>query len=66
MKTVNVTMTMVTEDLLYQHVIARFTPDELCEILDISTEDFVDKFYDEIMDDPRVREILGIPDDDDS
>lgn len=57
-------MTMVTEDLLYQHVIARFTPDELCEILDISTEDFVDKFYDEIMDDPRVREILGIPDDD--
>lgn len=50
------------EELLYNHVINRFTPDELCEILDISTEDFVDKFYDEIMGDPRVRSALGIED----
>lgn len=48
------------EDILYQHVINRFTPDELCEILDISTEDFVDRFYEEIMRDERVREILGL------
>ena len=49
-------------DELLKHVIDRFTPDELCEILDISTTDFVDKFYDEIVGDPRVREALGIDD----
>lgn len=48
------------EDTLYQHVINRFTPDELCEILDVSTADFVDRFYEEIMEDERVREILGL------
>lgn len=48
------------EDILYQHVIDRFSPDELCEILDISTKDFVDRFYDEIISDTRVRELLGV------
>lgn len=51
------------EDELLKHVIDRFTPDELCEILDISTTDFVDKFHDEIMEDPRVREALGLDED---
>lgn len=50
------------EEELYRHVIDRFTPDELCEILDISTTDFVDKFYDEIMGDERVRSALGLDD----
>ena len=55
------------EDQLYQHVINRFSPDELCEILDITTEQFADKFYDEIMENPRVRSALGLEDvDDDS
>lgn len=49
---------------MMKHVIDRFTPDELCEILDISTTDFVEKFYDEILEDPRVREALGYIDDD--
>jgi hypothetical protein len=52
------------EDELMKAVIDRFSPDELCEILDISTTDFVNKFYDEIIDDPRVREVLGIDEDD--
>jgi hypothetical protein len=51
------------EDDLIKMVIDRFTPDELCELLDISTTDFVNKFYDEIIDDPRVREALGIDED---
>lgn len=55
------------EDQLYQHVINRFSPDELCEILDITTEQFADKFYDEIMENPRVRSALGLePDDEDN
>ena len=53
------------EDELYNHVIDRFTPDELCEILDISSKDFVDRFYDEVMGDPRVRSALGLEDSDD-
>lgn len=52
------------ETELYNHVIDRFSPDELCEILDISTKDFVDKFYDEIMADSRVRSALGLDDED--
>ena len=52
------------ETELYNHVIDRFSPDELCEILDISTKDFVDKFYDEIMGDERVRSALGLEADD--
>ena len=40
-------------------VIDRFTPDELCEILDIGTAEFADKFYDEIVSDPRIREACG-------
>ena len=48
------------EDILYQHVIDRFSPDELCEILDLSTKDFVDKFYEEIINDPRVQDLLGL------
>jgi hypothetical protein len=48
------------ETELYNHVISRFTPDELCEILDISTEQFADKFYDEIMESPAVRSALGL------
>lgn len=50
------------EEELYRHVIDRFTPDELCEILDISTTDFVDRFYEEILCDPRVRSALGLDD----
>lgn len=48
------------EDLLYQHVINRFTPDELCEILDLDIKEFVDKFYDEIISHPDVRDLLGV------
>jgi len=48
------------EDELYQHVIQRFSPDELCEILDITTEQFADKFYDEIMESASVRSALGL------
>lgn len=48
------------EDTLYQHVINRFTPDELCEILDITTEQFAGKFYDEIMESVSVRSALGL------
>lgn len=54
------------EDTLIKAVIDRFTPDELCEILDISTTDFVDKFYHEILGDPRVIEALGLDPDEDS
>lgn len=50
------------ETELYNHVIARFTPDELCEILDISTEMFADRFYDEIMESPAIRSALGLDD----
>lgn len=48
------------ETELYNHVIVRFSPDELCEILDISTEQFADKFYDEIMESAAVRSALGL------
>ena len=47
---------------MMKHVIDRFSPDELCEILDISSTDFVEKFRDEILEDPRVREALGLDD----
>lgn len=52
------------ETELYNHVIARFTPDELCEILDITIENFADKFYDEIMESKAVRSALGLDDED--
>lgn len=47
------------EDILYQFVINRFSPDELCEILDLTTEQFAGKFYDEIMDNEDIRAICG-------
>jgi hypothetical protein len=52
-------MVIDEDEEMMKHVIDRFTPDELCEIMDINTKDFCDKFYDEILDDPRVREALG-------
>lgn len=56
----------MNEDELIQAVIDRFTPDELCELLDISTTDFVDKFYDEILESETIRVELGFDDDPDS
>lgn len=50
-------------DELIRAVIDRFTPDELCELLSLSTSDFTDKFYDEIMESETIRVELGIIDD---
>jgi ribosome assembly protein YihI (activator of Der GTPase) len=56
----------MNEDELIQAIIDRFSPDELCEILDISTIDFVDKFYDEVLESETLRVELGIDDDDEA
>lgn len=47
-------------DELIKAVIDRFSPDELCELLDLTTEQMTDKFYDEILDNEKVREALGL------
>ena len=52
----------MNEDELIAHIIDRFTPDELCEILGISTSDFVDKFYDEVLESEPLRVELGLDD----
>lgn len=50
-------------DELIKHVIDRFSPDELCEIMKISTADMADKFYDEILEDENIRIALGLDED---
>ena len=47
-------------DELIKAIIDRFSPDELCELLDLTTEQMTDKFYDEIIDNEKVREALGL------
>lgn len=49
-------------DELISHIIDRFSPDELCEILGTTTADFVDKFYDEVMESTALRAELGLDD----
>lgn len=51
-------------DELLKIVIDRFSPDELCELLGLTTADMADKFYDEILDNERVRDALGLDEDD--
>jgi hypothetical protein len=50
-------------DELIKAVIDRFSPDELCELLDLTTADMADKFYDEIIDNEKVRDALGLDED---
>lgn len=48
------------EDTLIQHVINRFSADELCELLGLEPEDIVEKFYDEILSNSNIREAIGL------
>lgn len=48
------------EDEIIKTVIDRYSPDELCELLNLSTSDMVDKFYDEILDNEEIRFELGL------
>lgn len=50
-------------DELIKAVIDRFSPDELCELLNLTTADMADKFYDEIIDNERVHDALGLDED---
>jgi len=50
-------------DTLIAAVIDRFSPDELCEIMKISTADMADKFYDEILENEDIRIALGLDED---
>lgn len=52
----------MNEDELIQHIIDRFSPDELCDLLNITTTDFVDKFYDEVLESTAIRTELGFED----
>lgn len=48
------------EDEIIKAVIDRYSPDELCELLNLTTTDMVERFYDEILDNEEIRYELGI------
>ena len=50
-------------DELIKAVIDRFSPDELCDILGLTTEQMADKFYDEILNSEEIKDVLGLDED---